>query len=77
MVEMAAEQGMTLTTEEVRGFLRQMDDEDEFDDIEIEPVAHAAIAGGGHSTSNSDQSNAKKIMVTDVVKNIVRHAKAR
>ena len=47
MVELAAEQGMTLTTEEVRGFLRQMDDEEEFDDIELDAVALSAIAGGG------------------------------
>ena len=46
MVELAAEKGMTLTTEEVRGFLQKMDDEDEFDDIELDAVALAAIAGG-------------------------------
>ena len=47
MVELAAEKGMTLTTEEVRGFLRKMDEESEFDDIELDAVALAAIAGGG------------------------------
>ena len=46
MVEIAAEQGVTLTTEEVRGFLLQMDDEEEFDDIELDPIALTAIAGG-------------------------------
>ena len=46
MVEIAAEKGMTVTSEEVRGFLRQMDDDDEFDDIELDAVALAAIAGG-------------------------------
>ena len=46
MVELAAEQGVTLTTEEVRGFLLQMDEEEEFDDIELDPIALAAIAGG-------------------------------
>ena len=46
MVELAAEQGVTLTTEEVRGFLRAMDDEAEFDDIELDAVTLAAIAGG-------------------------------
>ena len=35
MVELAAEQGVTLTTEEVRGFLLQMNEEEEFDDIEL------------------------------------------
>ena len=46
MVELAAEQGVTLTTEEVRGFLLQMDEEEEFDDIELDAVALAAVAGG-------------------------------
>ena len=47
MVDIAAAQGVTLTTEEVRGFLLQMDEEEEFDDIELDAVALAAIAGGG------------------------------
>ena len=38
MVEIAAGQGVTLTTEEVRGFLLQMDEEEEFDDIELDPL---------------------------------------
>ena len=46
MVELAAEQGVTLTVEQVRAFLQQMDDEDEFDDIELDAVALAAVAGG-------------------------------
>ena len=46
MVELAAEQGVTLTVEQVREFLRQMDDEDEFDDVELDAVALAAVAGG-------------------------------
>ena len=46
MVELAAGQGVTLTTEEVRGFLQAMDDEEEFDDIELDAIALTAIAGG-------------------------------
>ena len=46
MVEIAAGQGVTLTTEEVRGFLQQMNEESEFDDIELDAVALAAVAGG-------------------------------
>ena len=42
---------MTLTTEEVRGFLLAMDDEEEFDDIELDAVALAAIAGGADQLS--------------------------
>ena len=49
MVQIAAEKGVTLTTEEVRGFLREMDDSDEFDDIELDAVALTAIAGGHRS----------------------------
>ena len=52
MVDIAAEQGVTLTAEEVKGFLREMDDEEEFDDIELDAIALAAIAGGkGRSAS--------------------------
>jgi len=46
MVEIAAEKGMTFTVEEVKGFLKQMDEDDEFDDFELDIVALAAIAGG-------------------------------
>ena len=46
MVEIAAEKGVTLTVEEVKGFLKQMDEDDEFDDVELDAVALAAIAGG-------------------------------
>ena len=49
MVEIAAEKGMTLTVEEVKGFLKQMDEDDEFDDFELDIVALAAIAGGRDS----------------------------
>ena len=46
MVELAAEQGVTLTVEQVREFLQQMDEDEEFDDIELDAVALAAVAGG-------------------------------
>ena len=46
MVELAAEKGVSLTVDEVKGFLKQMDEEDEFDDIELDAVALAAVAGG-------------------------------
>ena len=46
MVELAAEKGVTLTVEQIREFLQQMDDEEEFDDIELDAVALAAVAGG-------------------------------
>ena len=49
MVELAAEKGVSLTVNEVKGFLKQMYEEDEFDDIELDAVALAAVAGGWRS----------------------------
>ena len=46
MVQIAAEKGVTLTTEELKGFLKQMDEDEEFDDIQLDAVALLAIAGG-------------------------------
>ena len=46
MVELASEQGVTLSVDKVREFLKQLDDEEEFDDIELDAVALAAVAGG-------------------------------
>ena len=46
MVALAAEQGVTLTIDQVRGFLTAMDEEEEFDDIELDAIALTAIAGG-------------------------------
>ena len=58
MVEIAAEKGMTLTVDEVKGFLKQMDEDDEFDDIELDAVALAAIAGGYGSRRGCCQEEA-------------------
>ena len=46
MVELAAEQGVTLTVDQVREFLQKMNEDSEFDDIELDAVALAAVAGG-------------------------------
>ena len=46
MVKLAAEQGVTLSVDQVREFLQQMDEDEEFDDIELDPIALTAIAGG-------------------------------
>ena len=46
MVDIAAEKGVRLTVDEVKGFLKQMDEDEEFDDIELDAVALAAVAGG-------------------------------
>ena len=58
MVEIAAAQGVTLTSEEVHGFLLQMDEEEEFDDIELDPIALMAIAGG----NKGEMRNCNKIL---------------
>ena len=50
MVELAAEKGVKLTVDQVRDFLRQMDDEEEFDDIELDAVALAAVDGGSRTS---------------------------
>ena len=58
MVEIAAKKGVTLTVEEVKGFLKQMDEDDEFDDIELDAVALAAIAGGRGNVGDCCQEEA-------------------
>ena len=49
MVEIAGAKGVTLTVNQIRDFLRQMDEKNEFDDIELDAVALAAVAGGNRS----------------------------
>ena len=51
MVELAAEKGVMITLEQVREFLREMDEEEEFDDIELDAVALASVAGGQYGDS--------------------------
>ena len=46
IVEIAVEKGMTLTIDELRSFLRAMQEEEDFDDLELDPIALTAIAGG-------------------------------
>ncbi len=58
MVDIAAEKGVTLTVDEVKGFLKQMDEDDEFDDVELDAVALAAIAGGRGNVGDCCQEEA-------------------
>ena len=53
MVELAAEKGVTLSVDQVREFLKQMNEDSEFDDIELDAVALTAIAGGQGGISGS------------------------
>ena len=72
MVELAAEQGVTLSVEQVREFLKQMNEESEFDDIELDAVALAAVAGGQMDLQGSahdldlDAVNDRLVVVQDV-----------
>ena len=40
------------SVEEVKGFLKQMDEDDEFDDFELDAAALASIVGGKSSGSS-------------------------
>jgi hypothetical protein len=46
MVEIAAAKGINISVDEVRSFLIQMEEEEEFDDIELDTVILTAITGG-------------------------------
>ena len=48
MISIATEQGITMTSDEVLGYLKELDDDDEFDDIELTAAALSSISGGGH-----------------------------
>ena len=49
MITIAADKGVTLTSEEVQSFISEMDEDDEFDDIELTAAALSSIAGGSRS----------------------------
>ena len=46
MIGIAADKGVTLTSDEVQSFISQLDEDDEFDDIELTAAALSSIAGG-------------------------------
>ena len=46
MIEIGNENGVSFTADEVRSYLREMDAEDEFDDIELDEATLAAVSGG-------------------------------
>ena len=47
MIGIAADKGVTLTSDEVQSFIREMNEDDEFDDIELIATALSSISGGG------------------------------
>ena len=49
IIALAAEQGLELSQAEVSELIKTIDVDDEFDDVELDPIALTAIAGGaGH-----------------------------
>ncbi len=46
MIAIAAESNISFTAEEVMSYLVELDEKDEFDDIELDEAALAAISGG-------------------------------
>ena len=47
IIALAASHGLDLTQAEVSELIKTIDIEDEFDDVQLDAVALAAIAGGG------------------------------
>ena len=47
MIGIASDKGVRLTSDEVQSFISEMNDDDEFDDIELTAAAPSSIAGGG------------------------------
>ncbi len=53
MIGIASDKGVTLTSEEVQSFISEMNDDDEFDDIELTAAALSSIAGGARGIGKS------------------------
>ncbi len=49
MIAIGAENNVSFTVDEVKSYLRELDEEDEFDDVELNEAALAAVAGGERS----------------------------
>ena len=46
MIALGAENNVSFTDEEVKSYLRELDEEDEFDDVTLNEAALAAVSGG-------------------------------
>ena len=53
MIGIAADKGVTLSSDEVQSFISEMDEDDEFDDIELTAAALSSISGGGRGRRSS------------------------
>ncbi len=47
MIEIGNENEVSFTADEISSYLREMDAEDEFDDIQLDEATLAAVSGGG------------------------------
>ena len=46
MIGLASDKGVTLTSEEVQNLISEMNEDDEFDDIELTAATLSSISGG-------------------------------
>ena len=49
MISIATERGITMTSDEVISYLKELDNDDEFDDIELTAATLSSISGGSRS----------------------------
>ena len=49
MIAIATEQGIAITSDEVLSYLKELDNDDEFDDIELTAATLSSISGGKSS----------------------------
>ena len=49
MISIATEQGIAITSDEVLSHLKELDNDDEFDDIELTAATLSSISGGRNS----------------------------
>ncbi len=58
MITIGNENNVSFTPDEVRAYLQELDKEDEFDDVELNEAALAAVSGGERGNpSGSDDDN--------------------
>ena len=52
MIDIGNENGVSFTAEEVRSYLQEMDEDDEFDDVELDEATLAAVSGGSRGQTS-------------------------
>ena len=53
MISIATEQGITMTSDEVLGYLKELDNDDEFDYIKLTAATLSSISGGSRGGSGN------------------------